>query len=175
MGDLVGEGRPDVPAVALEARVELDEVLGPGGEFDAARVPHLVEADDHPRVRQPQVPHDRPGDALDAEVGVLVVGEGDVRRGDAQDEVAHAVGGEAPVQRGDRGAHRRQVRESVLDLDARAHRPPPPRSRARPLHSTGPPRARSSRPNGPYTLAGTVLVAGTVRSDTRTAPTRALA
>ncbi|OAR24239.1 hypothetical protein A8W25_17525 [Streptomyces sp. ERV7] len=115
MRDLVRQRRPDVPAVAPEAVVELDEVLRPRGQFDRRRVLHLAEPDDHPGVRQMQVLDQRAGHPLGAQMEVVVVGEGDVGGQDARRVPLDPVVRKPPVQRGDRRPYGVDVRKPMDD------------------------------------------------------------
>lgn len=148
MHDLVGQGRADVPAVGSEAVVQLDEVLRARGEFDARRVLHLAEAHDHPGVRQAQMLDQGAGDALRAEMQVVLVGEGHVARQHARRVGAHALGREPSVQRGDRGPHGVEVRIAVHDLAVFRHHVPYPCTTVGPTQLYGEPTANLTGGDG---------------------------
>ena len=124
---LVGEGRADVPAVGAETVVQLDEVLGPGGEFDVRRLLHLPEADDHPGVRQPVVPHQLTRHPLRPQIQVVGVAERHVGGDHAGPEHLDGVVRQPLVQRGDGGPHRLQMRIAVLDRSVVRHARTPKR------------------------------------------------
>lgn len=119
--DLVGESRADVPPMRAEPVVQLDEVLGSGGEFDIRRMRHLTETDDRPGIREPVVPDHLAGHPLRAQVQVVRVGERHVDGGHAGRERLDGVVGQPLVEHGDGVPHRIEVRVAVLDRSVVRH------------------------------------------------------
>lgn len=87
---------------------------------------HLAKAHHHPGVRQPQMLDQRVGDALGAEMEIVLVGEGDVGGQHARRVGVHTVGRDPLVQSGDRRPHGVEVRIAVYDLAVLRHHVPYP-------------------------------------------------